>query len=304
MLDKFKKELASLQVKTDKTEAEVSREQELKSIILALEDKSSDDNVDYGTDKKFSADYVKELRDEAKSNRIKARDVESELAITKAKLDNIDHEDYAQLKSEREKVLKEREEAAMELKKKEGDFDALIADNEKKFGEQIGDLMNKHSAEVFEYKSTIKSLKSQNESLFFADAYNSAVAASELEIRDPEGVRLRIEREQIVEVDEETGKLSVVLKGADGEVRLDDSGVPMTVKDRLLELKAGEVTSYMFASIKEGAGSSSDTQGDKKSTEPNPFNPATVNFSRQGILLKTNPEEYRRLEQEYKNSIK
>ena len=302
MLEKLKRELASLQVKSGKTEAEVAREEELKSIILALEDKASDE-LDIGTDKKFSSDYVKELRDEAKSNRIKARDVESELAITKAKLDNIDLDDYNLLIDERAKVLKEREDASIEFKRKEGAFDELIADNEKKHGEALGDIMNKHATEVSEYQSTIQSLKSQNENLFFADAYNSAVAASELEIRDPEGVRLRIEREQNVEIDEGTGKLSVVLKDADGQVKLDESGKPLTVKDRLLELKSAEVTSYMFTSVKEGADSSSDIKVDKKSTESNPFNPATINFTRQGILLKTDKAEYDRLEQEYKNSI-
>lgn len=256
-IEDIKKELATLSVRSDLSESEIRHREQLKVLLGALEDAAQNPRAPEDGkegDKMFPSAYVSELRDEAKKNRMRAREIEAEKALLEAKLGSIDLDDYQKLQAERAEQIKLQEQAEIERRKKEGEFDSLLAEARKTGEEALVAKSTEYEQSVSQLQEQINMLRSENSKLFFADQFNTAIADAKLEINDHEGVRLRLEREQVIEMDE-NGRKRIVLKDRTGEIMLDESGKELTLADRLKQLRDDEITSYMFKTNRKSVGS-------------------------------------------------
>lgn len=261
-IEEIRKKLTVLELKTDLTPAEIETREQLKYLLATLDDVTANTNSG-GTapgagEKQFSEAYVKELREEAKAKREALRSKESEIAIMEAKLGSFDEEDYKALQAERAEQLRVAQEAEIARKKEAGEFETLLSESQTAAQAQLAATQAEYDAKLADLNGKLAALDKENSNLFFADQFNKATADAGLEIRDMLGVQLRLEREQVIEVDE-GGRRNIVLKDSAGETMLDESGKVLTLEGRLKQLHSDEVTSHMFGSARQAVGSSTTT---------------------------------------------
>jgi hypothetical protein len=298
-IEEIKKELAILEVKTGLTESEVRHREQMKVVLGALEDATgSTGTVPAGKegDKMFPQEYVKEVREEAKGYRTTLRTVEAELAMAKAQLGSIDKDDYESLKAERSEQIRLQEVAEIDRRKKEGEFDQLLLEARATGESAVATTKAEYESQISGLQDRIAQFEKENQTLFFADEYNRAVADANLEIRDHEGLRLRLEREQALEVDD-NGQKRIILKDSSGKIMLDDSGENLTLEGRLKQYHSDEVTSYMFSSQRQAVGSSTAQarQVLPKGNEIDYFTTTNWNVAEQTRIMKEDPERYNAL---------
>jgi hypothetical protein len=256
-IEEIRNRLTVLELKTDLTPAETENREQLKYLLATLDDATSAGKAPAGgagEGKMFTEAYVTELRDEAKTKRLALRSKESELAIAQAKMSSFDEEDYKALQTERAEQLRVQEEAEIARKKEAGDYETLLSDSQAAATATLAAKSAEYDVKIAELSNRMATLDKENSNLYFVDQFNKATADAGLEIRDLLGVQLRLEREQAIVLDEE-GRRGIVLKDAVGETMLDDSGKPLTLSGRLKQMHADEITSHMFASARQGAGS-------------------------------------------------
>jgi hypothetical protein len=196
--------------------------------------------------KVFSEDYVKQLREENAKWRTKLRELEEKLTT----LGEVDPEEYKKLKEQQ---------AELERKKLEekGEF--------QKLKEQ---LINEHKRELEAKETYIKQLLNEKQSL--DDTLNTTILSNSVAIEagkakayNPKIVEMIIAQEAKVELTED-GKRVIRFYDSNGVLRVNGkTGDPLTVKERIAEMKASEEFAYLFEGGNVGAGSTTTFNGRK-----------------------------------------
>jgi hypothetical protein len=202
--------------------------------------------ADAGEEKTFSEAYVKSLRDENAKWRTKFREVEEKIA----KFDGVDPEKYMELVDAQTKA---QEEDAM----KKGDFEKLreqLVDQHKK------DLTAKEE-EILNFKNDITSLTSELNSTILSNSIGTEASAAKA--INPMDIQLRLLNEAKVEL-LENGQRAVRIYGDDGELRTNiKTGEPMSIKERIKEMKEDATTAHLFVGGTQGSGSGTTGAGHK-----------------------------------------
>ena len=194
------------------------------------------------TEKKtYSEDYVKDLRNEAANWRTKLRDVESKLEQFK----DFDIDEYKKLVAEKKKNENKR-------KLDEGKFNELLQqekDNYAKELKKLQDLIEEKDKIIQNLDSTIQT-----------NTVNSIIneASTKYGAISPVDIQLRLEREILVEKNE-NGERQIFIVDDKKNKRLNSKGKPLTIEDRILEMKEAESTAHLFSGGVGGSGTHSDT---------------------------------------------
>lgn len=221
-------------------------------------------------DKTYTEGYVKTLRDENAKWRTKLRETEERLA----KFDGIDPEAIKTLLQEKEDAEKKKLEEKGEWDKLKEQMVQAHKDDAAKLQGAIDGLKAQLAGEADSHKKTI---------LKYAVTQEAALAKA----INPRVVELILSQEAVVEFPEGGGDAMVKFKKADGTVRLNlKTGEPMSVKERLEEMKQSEEYAMLFEGARQGGGSR--TTGSGKGTV-NPWAKDTLNLTEQGRIVKENP---------------
>ena len=231
----------------------------------------------------FSADYVKQLRDEAKNYRIEKNKLKEDMDAIKAKFESIDLEEIERIKKERDEFeKKELEDGKNFTALKE----RLLVEHKKEVERQMAEketLMKKLNQLEAEFNNTLI----MNE---------VSIAAQEAEAFSPQDLFYRINTQAKVVVDE-TGKRVVQIFDGEHPV-VDSSGKPVGIKHRVNEMRADKDTAHLFKGSNYGANSHTANIG--KPGE-NPWK--TGNLTLQGQIYTSDPGLAKKLAKEAGKTI-
>jgi len=226
-------------------------------------------------DKLYSESYVKGLRDEAAKWRTQLRAAEEKLG----KLDSVDMEEYQQLKQK----AKEAEQKELETKGEWDKAKQIIMDNHAKELAKKDEAIAKKDTEIAKLQAELNNTILENA---------VAIEASAAKCVNPMLLSLWMGREaRVVTLDDE--RRVVKLFNEDGTHRLNSKGDPMTIKERLEEMKQDPQFAVLFEGGVAGAGSKTERGGSGK--QVNPWKKETLNLTEQGRIVRENPELAKRL---------
>lgn len=266
LTEQERKELEALKAKEDLTADEKAR---LDALLLK----------EKGEGKTFSEDYVKGLRAESAKYRTKVRELEEKMA----KFDEIDPDEYRQLKQSQ----KEAENKKLEEK---GEFEKLK-----------GQMVESHQKELDKLQGEIENLKqqiagSEGELNTTILQHEIAVAAATAKAINPKLVEMVAMQQMKVEKGED-GRRVIKVLDADGNRRMDvKTGEPLTITQVIEEMKMTPDYAHLFAGGKAGGGSST-TLFDGKRID-NPWKQDSFNLTLQGKIMKDDPDMAARLKAE------
>jgi len=244
---------------------------------LEVLQKEIDDNADEG-EKTYSEAYVKQLREENAKRRKKLKEYEEMLA----KFDGIDPEEYQKLRDFKEQIEKEKLEKA-------GEFDKLKEKMLQDFNKEKETLFK----QIKDYEDKYKQLEAEFNNMILSNAViNEAIQA---EAFNPEVIKLTIMQEAKIEIDENGNRVIKLYENGQEKINY-KNGKPLTIKERIAEMKQDEKYAFMFKGGIVGAGSS--TTGVGGSNFKNPFSKKYFNLTEQGKIWKENPELAKRLKAE------
>jgi hypothetical protein len=226
-------------------------------------------------DKTYSEAYVKGIRDEAAKYRTKLRDVEERLS----KFDGIDPAELLKLKEEKELAEKRKLE-------EQGKWEELKTNMVKAHQDELA----KKDEAIKQAQVKYEALEAQYNDAILTNAI--AVEASMAKALNPSVLKLVVAQEAKVEV-LENGQRVIKLYKPDGQVKLDmKTGEPLSIKQRLEEMKQDSEYAMLFEGATGGAGSNT-SQGTQKNV--NPWKKETFNLTKQGQIYRENPELAKRL---------
>lgn len=226
-------------------------------------------------DKLYSESYVKGLRDEAAKWRTQLRAAEEKLG----KLETVDLDEYQQLKEK----AKEAEQKELETKGEWEKAKQIIIDNHAKELAKKDEAIAKKDIEIAKLQAELNNTILENA---------VAIEASAAKCVNPMLLSLWMGREaRVVTLDDE--RRVVKLFNEDGTHRLNSKGDPMTIKERLEEMKQDPQFAVLFEGGVTGAGSKTERGGSGK--QVNPWKKETLNLTEQGRIVRENPELAKRL---------
>lgn len=224
--------------------------------------------------KMFPEAHVLELRKEAAKYRNQLRDLQSEFDEVKKKLGGVDLGEIERLKDEQERLEREKAE-------KSGEWEKLASR-----------MRNEHASEIKAKDDLITNLQKTIERLE-ADLGDTilrneiSIAAASAKAINPRYVEMAIMSEAVVRKDENTGRRSIFILDTDGTERISTkTAKPMTVAERIVEMKQLEEHAHLFEGATFGAGSRNSFQG--KAIQ-NPWKKETFNLTLQGQIFKSDP---------------
>lgn len=195
-------------------------------------------------DKSYSETYVKGIRQEAAKYRTKAREMQTKLDELSAKLDGFDLDEYEALKAAQAKAAQEKMEKQGEWEKLKEKMVADHAAEVKKYGEQITEREGRYVALEAKLHQTI------------LDNAISLEAATAKAI-NPRLVQMAIVAEAKVEALDD-GREVIRLYDEAGDVRVNPkTGEPLTIRERIAEMKQSVEYAHLFEGAKPGGGSGS-----------------------------------------------
>lgn len=255
-----------------KLEAGTITEEE-KAKLEALE-QELDENESSG-EKTYSEAYVKQLREENAKRRKKLKEYEEMLA----KYDGINPDEYEELKSFKEQIEKEKLEKA-------GEFDKLKEKMVQEFG--------KEKKQLFKQLEEANKKYSQLEAEFNNMILSNAVIteAVKAEAFNPDVIKLAIMQEAKIEVDDNGNRIIKLYENGQEKINY-KTGKPLTIAERIEEMKQDERFAFMFKGGITGAGSTQ--YGVGGANFKNPFSKEHFNLTEQGKIWKENPELAQRL---------
>lgn len=256
----------------EKKALEAQKEKERLEAEAAAAKKKDDEG---GSDKTYTEDYVKGIRGEAAKYRTKLRELEERLG----KLDSVDVEEYKRLKDEQ---------AAAERKKLEekGEFDKIKDQLTQGHSKELG----KKDTEIAGLKARIATLEVELHNTILDNSITVEAAAAKC--LNPTLLTLWLKNEAKVETTEE-GRKIIKLVDSTGSAKYNSKGDPMSVKDRIAEMKQDEAFAMLFEGGIQGAGSG--TKNGSGGRLKNPWKAETFNLTEQGKLVKDNPDLAKRL---------
>lgn len=226
-------------------------------------------------DKLYSESYVKGLRDEAAKWRTQLRAAEEKLG----KLETVDLDEYQQLKEK----AKEAEQKELETKGEWEKAKQIIIDNHAKELAKKDEAIAKKDIEIAKLQAELNNTILENA---------VAIEASAAKCVNPMLLSLWMGREaRVVTLDDE--RRVVKLFNEDGTHRLNSKGDPMTIKERIEEMKQDPQFAVLFEGGVAGAGSKTERGGSGK--QVNPWKKETLNLTEQGRIVRENPELAKRL---------
>lgn len=261
--------------------------------------------------KMFSEQYVKELREEAAKHRVEKQKLKEEMDGLSARLNDftdkfsqIDVDEYKSLKDEKAELLKKQKEAEREQLKKQGEYEKLIEQTKEEllneFSNKESDFQKRiesESARAKELSDTIQSLE---------DRYNQTVmrhavvaAAAKEECINPELIELLIDKEVSIDRDE-NGNTKFTFKDDAGEIKKRDDGKPITIADRIAEMKQSPSFAPLFKGGTNGGGSQTKQ---KTETVDNPWKKESFNITKQVQIMKSDMDLAKRLAHEAGRTI-
>lgn len=224
----------------------------------------------------FSADYVRQLRDEAKNYRIEKNKLKQDFDELKAKIDAVDFEEL-------ERIRQEKENADKKVLEDEKNFAAL---KEKMLSEHKKEI-DKREKEMTEFIEKYDKLeKEYHETLILSEV---SAAAQEAEAFSHMDIFYRIGKSARVVVSDAGEKTVQIFDGEHPVV--DGTGKPITIKQRVAELKADKDTAHLFKGGNYGGNSHSGNHG--LTPGENPWK--TGNLTRQAEVFKSDPALAKRL---------
>ena len=241
---------------------------------------------------------IDSLRDENAKARIKNRDLSSSLEEMGKKMDemgkkfdSIDLDEITKLRAEKADAEARKKEAEKAKLLEQGKYEELL----KKQKEELEAIAATQAAEIKKQLDAIAAEKEQiaknyegldarhKKSFMEREIISAAHSAQAI---DPEDIQLRLTKE--IKVESVDGRDLVVVLDDKGEVRRDANGKPLTVAQRVEELKGSERTAHLFKGGKVGTGSKTIPGSDGGTV--NPWKKETRNLTEQGRILKENPE--------------
>lgn len=245
--------------------------------------------------KTFSEDYVRELREEAAKHRTDKQKFKSEVEELSTKLNDltdkfnsIDVDEYRSLKEEKAELLKKQKEAEREQLKKQGEYEKLLDQTKQEMLDQFEqsklDWQNTLEAESAKAKALsdqMSELDAQYVNTILK--HNVVSAAAKEECINPDLIELVLSKEVSIEKDDK-GIPVFNFKDESGEVRLNKDGKPITIAERILEMKDTKEFAPLFAGGTNGSGAQPKT---KPSSVDNPWSKDGWNITKQGMLIKT-----------------
>lgn len=231
-----------------------------------------------GSDKQYSEDYVKELRQEAAKYRTKAKETEALLA----KFDGIDPEQIKQ-------ILEDKKASEQKKLEEKGEFEKLRQQMKEQFDKDLQAERERQAALEADKKALEYEL---NNTMVENQVTAAAAAAKAINTKVVEMIA-----KQSLKVKVEDGRKIVEVVDAKGDVRFDiRTGKPLTVTQLLEEMKQSEEYAHLFAGAKVGGGSGSTTFNGQRIE--NPWKKETLNLTMQGKIVRDNPELAKRLKAE------
>ena len=247
------------------------------------------------TKKTFSEDYVRELREEAAKHRTEKQKFKTEVEelTTKLndltdKLNSIDVDEYKSLREEKAELLKKQKEAEKEQMKKQGEYEKLLEQTR-------AEMLEEFEKTKVDWQKTLEAestkAKALSEQMAELDAqyvntilkHNVVSAAAKEECINPDLIELVLSREVSIEKDDK-GVPVFQFKDDSGEVRKNKDGKPLTIAERILEMKDTKEFAPLFAGGTNGSGA---TPKQKPSSVDNPWSKEGWNMTKQGMLIKT-----------------
>lgn len=226
-------------------------------------------------DKLYSESYVRGLREEAAKWRTQLRAAEEKLG----KLETVDLDEYQQLKEK----AKEIEQKELETKGEWEKAKQIIMDNHAKELAKKDEAIAKKDIEIAKLQAELNNTILENA---------VAIEASAAKCVNPMLLSLWMGREaRVVTLDDE--RRVVKLFNEDGTHRLNSKGDPMTIKERIEEMKQDPQFAVLFEGGVAGAGSKTERGGSGK--QVNPWKKETLNLTEQGRIVRENPELAKRL---------
>ena len=201
----------------------------------------------------FSADYVKQLREEAKTHRIEKSKFKDEMDALKAKFDSVDLEEIEKIKKEKDEFEKKQLEDGKNFTALK---DRLVSEHKKEVDRQLAekeDMMKKLNQLEAEFHNTLIMTEVQK-------------AAQEADAFSPMDLFYRISKDAKVVVNEKGERVVHVFDG--GHPIVDSSGKPVGIKYKVDEMKADKETAHLFKGGNYGGNSFTNTNAVKPGENP------------------------------------
>lgn len=273
-----------MELTPEEIEALKAEKERLEAKVADLESKASETENEDGT--AVDEKYVKKLRDEAAKYRVRAKEADREKQELLEKYKDIDPEKHKELVEAQAEAERKAEEAERERLEKAGEYEKLLEKNKADYQAAL----DKKAAEVKEAAERAEALENELNNSFRS---REIMAAADTEGAISKGVVERLLALETKVVVAEDGSREVVVLDESQQERLVD-GRPMTVSERLAEMKQDKDTAHLFGGGTAGAGSKTETQTSGKSAH-NPFKAEQFNLTEQGKALRDDPASAKRL---------
>ena len=241
----------------------------------ATDDANTNTNTDANTDQKlFPESHVLELRKESAKYRNQVRDLQTKIEEMEKKFSGVDLSEIEKLKAEQDRLEREKAE-------KNGEWEKLASRMQ---AEHAKALQDKDSL-ITNLQKTIERLEADLGDTILRNEIS--IAAASAKAINPRYVEMAIMSEAVVRKDDNTGRRSIFILDTDGTERISTkTAKPMTVAERIAELKMMEEHAHLFEGATFGAGSRNSFQGKAIN---NPWKKETFNLTLQGQIFKSDP---------------
>jgi len=237
-----------------------------------------------------------ELKSALQKERTAKRELEKELK----KFKNFDVEKYEQTQKElqqiRENEQLQKEKEAEEIARRTGEWENQKKTLLEKHSETLNSIESKYKKEIEDKESLLNRTTSKLKNYLLDNAITKSIVEADgnIDILEPHV------RQYVDVIDDEKDGYVIRVLDQDNQIRLSDTGDPMTVDDLLNEFKekpAFQGEGIFKRQMKSGGSSS---QGNKttQTSVKNPFKKETLNYTEQALLEKKDPALAARLKLE------
>lgn len=207
------------------------------------QDEGSKDN----SSKSYDEAYVRQLRKENADWRSKVRRADEKVSEFQAKLDSFDVEKYNEL-------LKSHEQNELQKEESKGNWEKLKEKMAKAHSDELAQLTGK----MTESQKAHEALEQELNSTILGNAIS--LEAAKAKALNPQIVQMALMAQAKVEKTED-GKRIIRLYDEFGEELVNPkSGKPMTVAERIAEMKVSQDYAFMFEGARPGGGSGTMTR--------------------------------------------
>lgn len=192
-----------------------------------------------------------------RKERERARQLEKELKQVKGRLGSIDHEEYAQLKAEKEAAGQREQERVQKELEEQKRYEELVKLEKDRSARERADLQSK----LQEKEKRIAEIESERTQSKIKDAVSSAWSKATVS-GNPELLDIAytaLTAKGIFSYN--SGSKSVEVLNQSGDPLLNDSGLPMTVEEYLVSTLKAESPSLFLSPKKQGIGTNPPANG-------------------------------------------